>query len=279
MIGTKRSKNNRRNIITFIFSMITISVFCQPKQANTIGSEVISDVPYKIIKYDSTGNLNGIPVFIYVHDSNGSFYENDLIDISISIKNASETTFNPVLTFSSYSDSSFQTLFSCKSVYDSYLDIQDFDSSLPVKDASKTIKFIKDTNWWIPPIPLVQITQTHWYFVFTIPSEKLTGYDDIIDIRVVFNLDYATDESQYFRVFRYNDPVPEIKNWYRGDTHFHGLFTTNTAEIGFPLEASKNAARFADLDWITVTDHSCDFDNYGTDINLNWQRLGDIGRI
>lgn len=272
----KRSLNTKRNVVTTLLLLTSISVFCQPKQANTIGSEVMSDIPYKIIKYDSLGNLNSIPVFIYIHDSNGSIYENDLIDISISIKNASDTTFNPALTFSSYSDTSFQNLFSCKSVYDSYFDVQDFDSSLPIKDASKTIKFTSDTNWWIPPIPLVQITQTHWYFVFTIPSEKLAGFNDIVDIRVVFNLDYATDESQYFRVFRYNDTVPEIKNWYRGDTHFHGLLTSNTAEIGFPLDASKIAARYADLDWITVTDHSCDYDNYGSSLNLNWQKLGEM---
>ncbi|MFH2143195.1 MAG: hypothetical protein ABIJ97_12280 [Bacteroidota bacterium] len=260
----------------FLLIFLSILANAQIRQANTTGSEVMADVPYKIIKYDKQGNLNGIPVFIYIHDSNNFTYQNDLIDIAISLKNASENTFDPRLTFYDYPDSSFQKLISCKSVYDSYFDVQDFNSSLPIKDSITTINFIKDTNWWIPPIPLVQVTQTHWFFMFTIPPEKLSSYDDIIDIKVAFGLDYETDQYEYFRVFRYNDSIPELKNWYRGDTHFHGFFTQNMAEIGFPLEPSRVAAKNADLDWITITDHSCDYDNYGTSMYLNWQKLGDM---
>lgn len=261
-------------IIILIF-ISSIKLYAQLKQANTVGSEIIADAPCQILKYDNQGNFNGIPVFVYIHDSNNFTYKNDLIDISISLKNAADTIFNSLLTFNEYTDSAFQSLFSCKSVYDNYFNIQKFDINNSVKHSSTTIKFISDTNWWVPPLSLVHINKPHWYFMFTIPPEKLLGFDDIIDIKVKFNLDYEANQYKYLRVFRINDSIPKIENWYRGDTHFHGFMTQNNAEIGFPYEASRVAAQIAGLDWVTVTDHSCDFDNYGSSMYLNWQKLGE----
>ena len=263
-----------RKLIFFLL-FINIQLFAQTKQANTVGSEIIADAPCQILKYDNQGNMNGIPVFVYIHDSNNFTNKNDLIDISISLKNASNTIFDSPLTFDNYSDSAFQNLIGCKSINDNYFDIQAFDSSNAVKDSLTTINFTKDTNWWIPPVTLVSITQTHWYFMFLIPAEKLAGYDDIIDLKVDFNLDYETDQYKYLRVFRYADSIPKMQDWYRGDTHFHGFMTQNNAEIGFPYEASRVVAKISGLDWITVTDHSCDYDNYGTSMYLNWQKLGE----
>lgn len=47
----------------------------QQKQANTSGSEIIADAPLKINKFNNQGSLNGIPVFMYIHDSNSSSYK------------------------------------------------------------------------------------------------------------------------------------------------------------------------------------------------------------
>lgn len=96
----------------------------------------------------------------------------------------------------------------------------------------------------------------------------------MVDLHIYVSLDYDTDAEFWFRVFVYKDDFPQITNWYRGDTHFHSYFTQNLAENGFPLKSSKAFAKTIGLDWITITDHSCDYDNYGISMTDNWVRQG-----
>ena len=52
------------------------------------------------------------------------------------------------------------------------------------------------------------------------------------------------------------------------------MFTQNEAEVGLPLCGTKEAGQLIGLDWITTTDHTSDFDNYGDgNINTNWDRI------
>lgn len=70
-------------------------------------------------------------------------------------------------------------------------------------------------------------------------------------------------EDRYLRVHVGNGPFPWPADWYGGDTHYHSMYTNNTAEFGAPLPAVKLSAMAMGLDWLTVTDHSCDLDETG----------------
>jgi hypothetical protein len=263
---------------TLLFSVLFLLIFSnsltsQNKQANTVGSELIADAPYRIKKYNDNGHLNGIPIHFYIHDSECFGCNNELENIKIKIKNAVDHSFGSVVSFNSMTDSAFNTLISCRSEYNSNFDIMDFNASSYSKDASSTIKFTSDHD--IFGSYYVDITHRNWWFTLTIPEDKLAGLNDIIDIEVNFSLNLEVDQKIYLRVFRYNDDVPKINGWYRGDTHYHSFFTQNQAENGLPMSGTKVAAKTVGLDWITLSDHSCDFDNYGTDMLSNWQKLGD----
>lgn len=263
----------------FSFFIITLLwggvIFAQNgvRQQNTPNSEIIADAPYRIGKNDIEGNLNAIPVSIFVHDANCSGCNNELKSISISLKNAGDIEFDSALTFNEYSDSLYHSLFDFSSSADTALGIQEFKIEEVMASENVTIDFISDTNFWIPPVTYIDVVDRYFYFTFFIPGEKLLGYDDVIDIKVDFGLDWASDASAYMRVFRTESCLPTMEGWYKGDTHYHSMYTTNTVEIGLPLRQTKNAAQTVGLDWITITDHSCDFDNYGQGMQENWSHF------
>ncbi len=252
------------------------SATCQVilKQQNTVGSELYADAPYRILKYDNSGNLNNLPVHFYIHHSNSGIYNNELAFIDIRVKNAEDTVFSQLLTFNILSNTGFNSLLLHPSQGDPVFGIQDFWDSKPQRSSQHTIVFTRDINLWLPPIPYVDIELPYFYFTFNIPGNSLAGFNDVVDIEVTFGLDWNPDEYVYLRVNRSENSFPRVQNWYRGDVHFHGMFTQNDAENGLPLEASKLVAQKTGLDWITVTDHSCDFDNYGSSMQDNWNRLG-----
>jgi len=244
------------------------------RQHNTPGSEIYADAPYRIKKNQSNGSLNNVPVSFYVHGSNSSIYNNEIAYIDIKVKNASDSSFTHLLTFQNLNSATFNSLFIDASAEDIPFGMQDFWSGKPQRSTQHSIIFTKDVNIWVPPVPYVDIDQPYFYFTFLIPGYSLTGFDDVIDFEICIGLDWATDEFFYLRVNRSSFGFPLVQNWFRGDVHYHGMFTQNDAENGLPLPSTKNAAQHTGLDWITVTDHSCDFDNYGISISDNWDRLG-----
>ncbi|MEI7594856.1 MAG: T9SS type A sorting domain-containing protein [Bacteroidota bacterium] len=260
----------------FIFLLYSISISAQIilKQANTIASEIYADAPYRMKKLDSLGALNGIPIYIVCHDADANNANNKIVEINIRIKNAKDTLFGNPLSFFSYSNTEFNKLFFLGSKDDATFNIQKFDTLSVVKSSSSTLDFIGETSIWIPPLTYLNITKRWWYFAFTIPPEKLIGYDDEVDVSVEFVLDYASDEKTFLRVYRETEDLPSINNWYRGDTHYHTFFTQNTAEYGHPLASTSFFAKQTGLQWLSTTDHSCDFDNYGLNPKSNWNELG-----
>lgn len=86
------------------------------KQANTVGSEIIADAPYHLQKYDSLGNINPVPLHVFVHASSCIGCNNELMNIVVKVKNASETQFLDTLLFEDYSPEEFNNLFVNKSV-------------------------------------------------------------------------------------------------------------------------------------------------------------------
>ena len=105
---------------------------------------------------------------------------------------------------------------------------------------------------------------------------NLVGLENIIDVKVLVAYDNTlfTNEEFGMRIFRSDDALPSQEDWYRGDTHLHSMYTQNDAELGLPLCATKEAAKLIGLDWITSTDHTSDYDNYGDgDVQNNWSRI------
>jgi len=243
----------------------------KPNQTQVIGRDVVADAPWRIKKTDGSGKLNGIPVHIFIKDANLTQCNADLIYVSIYLKNATDTSFGSPITFNAYSDSSFLSLFSSKSLTDAALDIQPFDASLPVKDPNNTIQFTSDYSI-LDATHYVNVNHQFWYFTFTIPPEKLVGLGDIVDIKVYFSLDWETDDIQYLRVFRSDNDFPKLSGWSRGDLHYHSFYTNNSAEFGLPLDATKQMAKAVGLDYMITSNHSCDYDNYGTSMQANWSR-------
>ncbi|MEI6765839.1 MAG: T9SS type A sorting domain-containing protein [Bacteroidota bacterium] len=263
----------------YIFSLLSVVATVsaqtgQTKQADMNGKEVCADAPWRMLIADTAGVLNGLPVTIFIDDADLFGANAELVSVNISLKNASDNSFGNALTFNNYTDSAFLALFSDKSITDNQLDCQSFDASLPVKDAAKTIVFTSNNCGWPFTCTYVDVTHKFWYFTFTIPPDKLSGFSDIIDIQVDFELRWEPDNTTRLRVFRSGNDIPRFAGWYRGDTHFHSMYTQNQIEFGLPLNASRTAAKKVGLDWITVTDHSTDYDNYGSDMQTNWAKQG-----
>ncbi|MDD3877532.1 MAG: T9SS type A sorting domain-containing protein [Bacteroidales bacterium] len=271
----KKKTNKLKYCFTIVvFFPLFISAQVIEKQQNTPGSDIYVDAPYRIPKYNNGGSTGFIPIHFYFNGSNNLIYNNELTFVDIKVKNASDSVFSHLLTYNYLNDNTFNSFFMHPSVEDPLFGIQDFWESLPRKSNAHTVIFTKDTNTWLQPLPYVDINQPYFYFSFLIPGFSLTSFDDVIDIEVCLGLDWAPDEYFYLRIFRSTKSFPKIQNWYRGDVHYHAMFTQNNAENGLPLEATKMAAQLTGLDWITVTDHSCDFDNYGLSMADNWYRLG-----
>jgi len=270
-------KNTVIKIVLFLFIGFPFAIqaqqkFHDTKQSNVSGSDIVADAPWRMKKTNAFGNLNSIPLHIFIKDADVLGYNAELISLNVFIKNASDPSFGNPIVFNTYSPSAFLALFSSKSQYDPDLDIQSFDASLPVKDPNYTISFTQDTCSWPDNCTYTDITHAFWYFTINIPPDKLTGLSDIIDIRVDFSLNWQTDETSYVRVFRYNYDLPNLPGWERGDAHYHTMYTNNTAEYGLPLSATKEAAKAIGTKWITSTNHSCDYDNYGISMQANWAR-------
>jgi hypothetical protein len=98
------------------------------------------------------------------------------------------------------------------------------------------------------------------------PARLGHGPGDAIQIKV--SIYYKDDvfnytETRYLRVRVAHDGTPWPAGWYGGDTHYHTMYTNNTAECGVPLPAVVLAGSAMGLDWLTTTDHSCDLDETG----------------
>ncbi|MEI6851565.1 MAG: hypothetical protein WCL06_01935 [Bacteroidota bacterium] len=267
----------------FIQIVLYISITCfafsqndmhKHKQVAQVGSEIYADAAWRLLKDDSIGNPNSVAVHFFIHDADGLGNNVQLVSLNVFIKNATSSSFGNSIKFDTYSDNDFLNLFTAKSQTDAVLDKQSFDQSLPVKSSDKTIVFTSNNCSWPYTCTYTNISHRLWYFTLNIPADKLAGFEDIIDIKVDFEINWQSDKSAMCRVFRSNSNLPNLNGWYRGDTHFHTSYTDNSVEMGLSLAASKEAAKAIGLDWTTTSDHSCDFDNYGSSMQDNWQRLG-----
>ncbi|MDG2343699.1 MAG: T9SS type A sorting domain-containing protein [Flavobacteriales bacterium] len=246
-----------------------------PKQVNTLFSEFFVDAPWRMKKKDNNGNIQPIPLNFFLHDADlvvGTSIELDHIDVQL--KNASSTNWNNVLVFDTISESEYHSLFGCFSNTDSDLSVQEFDLTSFTANSSHTIDFDAESGFFGGDY--VTVDAAYYYFTLNIPEYILQGFENTIDIRVllVYNNTIFSDEEFGLRVFRSDEDIPKQPKWYRGDTHLHTMYTENSAEFGLPLCSTKEAAKLIGIDWITCTDHTSDYDNYGDEnVQNNWNKI------
>tara|TARA_Y100000589_G_scaffold331600_1_gene385846 strand:+ start:6095 stop:8764 length:2670 start_codon:yes stop_codon:yes gene_type:complete len=246
-----------------------------PKQVNTLFSEFFVDAPWRMNKADDSGNINSIPLNFFLHDADlvvGSSIELDYIDIQL--KNASSSSWGGILLFDTVTDLEFKNMFSCFSNNDPELSAQEFDLTSFISNGSHTIDFVAETGFFGGNY--VTVDASYYYFTLNIPEYILQGFENTIDIKVslVYNNTLFSDEEFGLRVFRSDEDIPKQPSWYRGDTHLHTIYTENSAEFGLPLCSTKEAAKLIGIDWITCTDHTSDYDNYGDgNIQNNWNKI------
>lgn len=242
------------------------------KNVNTLASEFYVEAPWRMKKTFDDGSDRPIPVHFFLHDADlvtGFTLKIDWVEVRL--KNATSSSFGPVLDFSGSTSADVDTMFSAMSVADAGLSIKGFDLNSFTPTSSRTMDFDIESDFFDD---YVSVDDTYWYFTFNIPPSLLAGMDNIIDVEV--RVSYANtlipgDDVMSMRVFRSNIDVPVATNYYRGDTHLHSMWTQNDAEIGLSMEGTKEAGKLIGLDWITTTDHTSDFDNYGnSNIFTNW---------
>ena len=243
------------------------------RQTNTFYAEFYADAPWRMKKTAASGNILGIPIHFFLHDADLEDFTTLSVDkINIQLKNANASSFGPVLTFNTIPDAVFKSYFSCLSPSDANLDIKQFSLNSFIASNTSTIDFNEVSGWFYDYVPIVN---KYWYFTFNIPPSVLAGMNNVIDILVTIK--YAntgwSDNVIGLRVFRSDFAIPSLSGYYRGDTHLHSMYTQNSAELGFSLRATKKAGTLIGLDWITTTDHTSDFDNYGISISSNWARI------
>ena len=98
------------------------------------------------------------------------------------------------------------------------------------------------------------------------PANLGYGSGDSIDLEVsVYYRDtwFNYTETRRLRVHVAVADYPWPDGWYGGDTHYHTMYTNNTAEFGAPLPAVAATAKAMGLQWLITTDHSCDLDETG----------------
>ena len=179
------------------------------KQVNTAFSEFIADAPWRMRKTDASGNILGIPVHMFLHDADEVIATSPQIDyINIKVKNVTDNSFGPVLTFGGMNSTSFENLFSCTSFGDGGLDVRGF--SFGDFNTSSSYSFDFDIDADFLGGDYLEVSEDFYYFTFTIPADNLTGLSDVVDIEVTCAYDNIGwgDDVIRLRVFRSDEDIP-----------------------------------------------------------------------
>lgn len=169
-------------------------------------------------------------------------------------------------------------------------------------DEIHTDQLLSDGHWYrlfsyspaqLPGVDATgHLDSSFWTFRTRIPLSSLqdVGRGDVARLRVVFDGRFppgAGDEPatvcRYLHVYLATDPLPlsraatgsAPRQWFYGDTHYHSDGTNNVWECGNPVRDARDAGIAIGLDWLVVTDHSCDLDDPddGPGSPTRWERL------
>lgn len=138
------------------------------------------------------------------------------------------------------------------------------------------------------------IKEGYWSHAARIPLAALQSVSPgergvVLRLRVVFQGRFPPyDEphvspERYLQVMLAAHALPlgraasqgQPRRWFYGDTHYHSAYTNDVWEFGNPVRDARLAGQALGLDWLVVTDHSCDLDDKdpGDGDLSRWQRL------
>jgi hypothetical protein len=158
---------------------------------------------------------------------------------------------------------------------------------------------VKDQTYGPAQLPGVggdgSIEQGYWTFRTRIPLADLPGVDvarrdQAVDLRLVLAgrfppYDTPQPETVYrslqVLVAKHALPLGRAaangggREWFYGDTHYHSAYTNDVWEFGNPVGDARSAGQAIGLDWLAITDHSCDLDDRddGPGSPTRWERL------
>jgi hypothetical protein len=133
-----------------------------------------------------------------------------------------------------------------------------------------------------------------WSYSTRLRLQTLQGIDtgkrgQVARLRVVFAGRFPPydelDESprRYLQVHLAEHALPlgraatneNPRRWFYGDTHYHSSYTNDIWEFGNPVRDARYAGRAIGLDWLVITDHSCDLDDQDPEFGslTRWARL------
>lgn len=100
-----------------------------------------------------------------------------------------------------------------------------------------------------------------WYRVIYLRHKSFVkDKNDNIYIRIYFIFENRAPFETSLKIYVSPYPLPKFNNnWYYGDIHYHSEFTHNLTEFGGPMRMAKAAGIVLGLNWVNITDHSCDF--------------------
>jgi hypothetical protein len=251
---------------------------------NDVGDfEIFADAPWRMSIYDDAGEKLPVPLLIMARfgkDVLTSLFQLNLEFIDIYVKKSTESDFGAALNFSHLNETDFQSMITSRSPDSTQIGIQSFDLSEVENHASHTFSFneLQHPN---QGYSFTKINKEFWFFSMMLEPELLADFsdNDYLDIHVKFtirsNSGGRSERSSYLRVYRSATSMPKLAGYYRGDTHVHTIYSQSIIEFGSPLAPTKEAAEAIGLDWVIVTDHTSDFDNWW-DLNIQkaWTRLG-----
>ena len=187
--------------------------------------------------------------------------------------------------------------------------IRDANVTLPKRgpwrlDALRVEQRLPDGSWhklaaFLPPdLPGVDdqglIQHELWVFGAHIPLQDLHSggmsgsVQEAVHLRVRFEGSFAPHDKPspveiHLETNLAQHPLPlghaahsaGPRHWFYGDTHYHSAYTNDLKEFGGAVSEARKAGQAIGLDWLVVTDHSCDLDEIddGSGGVRRWDRL------
>ncbi len=121
----------------------------------------------------------------------------------------------------------------------------------------------------------LQITEPFWHRIFELDVSELPPGPLTVDAEAHVQLgrrretvhqdNYPGLSHSPLRVFKAADQLPTLPGWKTGELHCHTAFGCDQVEFSAPLEAYQRTAPALGLDWIALTDHSYNLDDYEDD--------------
>ncbi|MCL7454914.1 MAG: hypothetical protein M8467_17905 [Anaerolineae bacterium] len=142
------------------------------------------------------------------------------------------------------------------------------------------------------------IQSEFWVFGTRLPIQDLLPEDPSsggrgrrVHLRVRFEGSFAPHHKPspveiHLETFLAQHPLPGgraahrtgSRHWFYGDTHYHSAYTNDIKEFGGAIAEARKAGQAIGLDWLIVTDHSCDLDEVddGAGSMRRWDRLSGV---